>query len=323
MAPVPGNGPTQGMPRIDSDIDACEVILQLAPETNGHVAVKAWDALGRQTGRDHTHLALHREDEKIRFRDVQAQPRKIISSPTWSGIESETVSYNAGYTNVHELIPWRTLTGRQQFYIDHPWMQAFGEGFSSYRPPVDLKATAEVQGRQPNGNPEIALNFITPHQKWGIHSTYTDNLLMLTLSRGGPCVWISEDDAKRAQIEDNDWIELFNANGALTARAVVSQRVKPGMVMMYHAQEKIVNTPGSEVTGTRGGIHNSVTRVVLKPTHMIGGYAQLSYGFNYYGTIGTNRDEFIVLRKMNRVDWLDTPVADPLVRPTLDQGETA
>ena len=84
-----------------------------------------------------------------------------------------------------------------------------------------------------------------------------------------------------------------------------------------------MNTPGSEVTGTRGGIHNSVTRVVLKPTHMIGGYAQLSYGFNYYGTIGTNRDEFIVLRKMNRVDWLDTPVADPLVRPTLDQGETA
>jgi nitrate reductase alpha subunit len=25
---------------------------------------------------------------------------------------------------------------------------------------------------------------------------------------------------------------------------------------------------------------------------MIGGYAQLSYGFNYYGTVGTNRDEW-------------------------------
>jgi nitrate reductase alpha subunit len=80
------------MPKIETDIDACEVILQLAPETNGHVAVKAWEALGKQTGRDHTHLALYREDEKIRFRDIQAQPRKIISSPTWSGIESETVS---------------------------------------------------------------------------------------------------------------------------------------------------------------------------------------------------------------------------------------
>jgi nitrate reductase alpha subunit len=71
----------QGMPKIETDIDACEVILQLAPETNGHVAVKAWEALGKQTGRDHTHLALHREDEKIRFRDVQAQPRKIIARP--------------------------------------------------------------------------------------------------------------------------------------------------------------------------------------------------------------------------------------------------
>ncbi|BEP51780.1 MULTISPECIES: nitrate reductase subunit alpha [Variovorax] len=300
-------GATQGMPSIDTDIDACEVVLQLAPETNGHVAVKAWKALGVQTGRDHTHLAIYREDEKIRFRDIQAQPRKIISSPTWSGIESEKVSYNAGYTNVHELIPWRTLTGRQQFYLDHPWMRAFGESLAVYRPPVDLKTTKDIHNIRGNGNKEIQLNFITPHQKWGIHSTYTDNLLMLTLNRGGPVVWLSEDDAKSAGIVDNDWVELFNINGAIAARAVVSQRVNPGMVMMYHAQEKIINTPGSEITGTRGGIHNSVTRIVLKPTHMIGGYAQLSYGFNYYGTIGTNRDEFVVVRKMNKVDWLDTP----------------
>ncbi|MDE2077910.1 MAG: nitrate reductase subunit alpha, partial [Burkholderiales bacterium] len=297
-------GVSQGFPKIVSDIDATEVVLMLAPETNGHVAVKAWEALGKQTGRDHTHLALHREDEKIRYRDIQAQPRKIISSPTWSGLESEKVSYNAGYTNVHELIPWRTLTGRQQFYMDHPWMIAFGEGFVSYRPPVDLK-TLDIKGVKPNGNKEIALNFITPHQKWGIHSTYTDNLLMLTLNRGGPVIWLSEDDAKKAGIVDNDWVELFNTNGAIAARAVVSQRVNPGMTLMYHAQEKIINTPGSEITGTRGGIHNSVTRVVLKPTHMIGGYAQFSYGFNYYGTIGTNRDEFVLVRKMNKVDWLD------------------
>jgi nitrate reductase alpha subunit len=38
---------------------------------------------------------------------------------------------------------------------------------------------------------------------------------------------------------------------------------------------------------------------------MIGGYAQQSYGFNYYGTIGTNRDEFVIVRKMAKVDWMD------------------
>ena len=308
---VQASGVGKGQPKLNTAIDAAEMILTLAPETNGHVAVKAWDALSQNTGIDHTHLALPREHDSIRFRDVQAQPRKIISSPTWSGLESEEVSYNAGYTNVHELIPWRTITGRQQFYQDHQWMRAFGEGFCVYKPAVDLKTTAKVLGKHPNGEKEIVLNFLTPHQKWGIHSTYSDNMRMLSLSRGGPHVWISEIDAKKAGLIDNDWVEVFNINGTITARVVVSQRIPETMILMYHAQEKIVNVPGSEVSGKRGGIHNSVTKTVLKPTHMIGGYAQLSWGFNYYGTVGTNRDEFVVVRKMKKVDWMDTPVNAP------------
>jgi nitrate reductase / nitrite oxidoreductase, alpha subunit len=302
------DGPTKGMAKIETAIDAAEVILMLAPETNGEVAVKAWQALEKATGRKHAHLAEVKEDEKIRFRDIAAQPRKIISSPTWSGIESEEVCYNAGWTNVHELIPWRTLSGRQQLYQDHEWMLAFGEFLVTWRPPVDLKAVPkEVNFSARDGEKHVVLNFITPHQKWGIHSTYSDNLLMLTLNRGGPVVWISENDAQKAGIVDNDWVEVYNTNGVLTARAVVSQRMKDGTLFMYHAQEKIVNTPGSNITGKRGGIHNSVTRAVLKPTHMIGGYAQQSYGFNYYGTVGANRDEFVIVRKMSSVDWLDAP----------------
>ncbi len=317
------DGAAHGRPRIDTALDAAEVILALAPETNGEVAVKAWRALSGITGIDHTHLAAARADEKIRFRDIQAQPRKIISSPTWSGIESEHVSYNAGYVNVHELVPWRTMTGRQQLYQDHAWMRAFGESLCAYKPPIDTGSYEHMVGKRSNGNPERVLNFLTPHQKWGIHSTYTDNLLMLTLSRGGPIVWMSEDDAKAIGAVDNDWIECYNSNGALCARAVVSQRIPSGMVMMYHAQEKIVNTPGSEITGTRGGIHNSVTRIALKPTHMIGGYAQLSYGFNYYGTVGSNRDEFLIVRRMNKIDWLDGE--ETAVDPTTQvrSGETS
>ena len=305
-------GISKGQPRIDTAIDACETLMMLAPETNGEVAVKAWNALSKATGREHAHLALPKEDEKIRFRDVVAQPRKIISSPTWSGIESEEVCYNAGWTNINERIPWRTLSGRQQLYQDHKWMLAFGEGLCVYRPPIDTKAVAPVINSKSNGEPQIVLNFITPHQKWGIHSTYTDNLLMLTLSRGGPIVWMSETDAAKAGLEDNDWVEAYNANGALVARVVVSQRIKEGTLFMYHAQEKTVNVPGSQMTGQRGGIHNSVTRTTLKPTHMIGGYAQQSYGFNYYGTVGSNRDEFVIVRKMTKIDWLEGPAADAM-----------
>ncbi len=318
-------GPTHGRPKVDTDIDACETILMLAPETNGEVAVKAWEALSKATGREHAHLAEGKEEEKIRFRDVVSQPRKIISSPIWSGLESEKVCYNAGYTNVHELIPWRTLTGRQQLYQDHHWMRAFGENFITWRPPIDTRTVHQVLGKLPNGNPEILLNFLTPHQKWGIHSTYAENLIMLSLNRGGPAVWISEDDARAAGIVDNDWIEAFNVNGALTARAIVSQRIRPGSCIMYHAQEKLVNTVGSEVTGQRGGIHNSVTRINMKPTHMIGGYAQLAYGFNYYGTVGANRDEFVVVRKMSEINWFDKAADDKADVPggTADWGTGA
>lgn len=86
-------GVSQGRPRLDSAIDAAEMILTFAPETNGHVSVKAWEALGKITGRDHTHLAVGREHDKIRFRDIQAQPRKIISAPTrraWKAKRSAT-----------------------------------------------------------------------------------------------------------------------------------------------------------------------------------------------------------------------------------------
>ncbi len=302
------DGISKGMPSLEEDIYVCDTILQMAPETNGEVAHKSWTALSRKTGIDHSHLYAGRHEEKIRFRDIQAQPRKIITAPTWSGIESEEVSYNAGYTNIHEHIPFRTLTGRAQFYQDHEWMLDFGEGFCAYRPALDMKNTDVPESIKKK--PHLLLNWITPHSKWGIHSTYQDNQRMLTLFRGGPYVWISEEDAKSIGLQDNDWIEALNANGATMARVVVSQRVPNGMAIMYHAQEKNVNVPGSNTTGKRGGILNSVTRVVVKPTHMIGGYAQLSYAFNYYGTVGSQRDEFVVVHKIEDkdIDWLERPL---------------
>jgi nitrate reductase alpha subunit len=295
---VEEDGPCRGLPRLETDIHACEAILALSPETNGEVAVRAFDALSAQTGRAHRHLAMRRSEEKIRFHDLVAQPRKVISSPIWSGIDSEEVSYTAFWQNVNELVPWRTLSGRQQLFQDHPWMRAFGECFALYRPPLDTRSCADV-GEAGEG---LVLSFLTPHQKWSIHSSYTENLLMLSLARGGPVVWLNESEAASVGISDNDWIEASNRNGAVVARAIVSQRVQAGTCMMYHAQEKLVATPEAPTTGTRG-IHNSVTRIVPKPTHMIGGYAHQSYGWNYYGTIGTNRDETVRIRRIDRVQW--------------------
>ena len=68
----------------------------------------------------------------------------------------------------------------------------------------------------------MTVRYLTPHSKWSIHSEYQDNLLMLALSRGGPTVWMSPQDAAAIGVRDNDWVEAVNRNGVLVARAIVS-----------------------------------------------------------------------------------------------------
>jgi nitrate reductase alpha subunit len=297
-------GISQGLPSLESARQAAETILTLAPETNGQTAVKSWLAVERKTGLSLRHLSAAREGEKFSFADLTAQPRKIITSPIWSGIESETRRYSPFVINIEEKVPFRTLTGRAQFYQDHPWMRDFGESLPLFRPPLDMFALGAAEDlRSPDR--ELVLNYLTPHSKWSIHSSYSDTLIMLTLFRGGEAIWINDEDARKIAIKDNDWLECYNANGVVMAKAVVSPRIPPGKAFMYHAQERLINTPGSPLSGRRGGTHNSVTRVVVKPTHMIGGYAQLSYGFNYYGPVGSQRDEMIVVRKAEEVDWYE------------------
>lgn len=99
-------------------------------------------------------------------------------------------------------------------------MRAFGQQFAQYRAPANQRALTGYKDIADNGNKAIILNFMTAHQKWGIHSSYYDNERMLTLSRGGPVVWMSDIDAANAGIADNDWIECWNANGAVVGRAI-------------------------------------------------------------------------------------------------------
>ena len=297
-------GISQGMPELSTARQAAEAILMLAPESNGETAVKAWEELERRTGRPLKQLSAKRQGEQWSFNDLSAQPRKIMTSPIWSGIESEQRRYSPFVINIEELVPFRTLTGRAQIYQDHPWMRDFGEQLPLYRPPLDMQHLEHVSVPRQQQK-EIVLNYLTPHSKWSIHSTYSDTLPMLTLFRGGEAIWLNDQDADTIAVRDNDWVECFNANGVVMAKAVVSPRIPPGKAFMYHAQERLINTPGSPLSGRRGGTHNSVTRIMVKPTHMIGGYAHLSYGFNYYGPVGSQRDEVITVRRAGEVQWYE------------------
>ncbi|CAM5375388.1 nitrate reductase (quinone) OS=Streptomyces rimosus subsp. rimosus (strain ATCC / DSM 40260 / JCM 4667 / NRRL 2234) OX=1265868 GN=SRIM_037110 PE=3 SV=1 [Streptomyces rimosus subsp. rimosus] len=150
------------------------------------------------------------------------------------------------------------------------------------------------------GARSVTVRYVTPHSKWSIHSEYQENLLMQTLARGGPVIWLSVQDAARIEVADNDWIEAVNANGVVVARAIVSHRMPPGTVFMYHVQERLVNVPKSQATGRRGGVHNALTKLLIKPTHLIGGYGQLSFAANYYGPTGNQRDAVTTIRRRSQ-----------------------
>ena len=185
-------------------------------------------------------------------------------------------------------------------YLDHDWMTELGEGLPTFRPPLDMTALFDEPAIGDTPGSGVAVRYLTPHNKWSIHSEYQDNLLMLSLFRGGPGIWISPQDAAKIGVRDNEWIEAVNRNGVVAARAVVSHRMPEGTVFMYHSQDRLIDMPLTETSGQRGGNHNSLTRLLIKPTHLVGGYAQQTFAFNYMGPTGNQRDEVTVIRRRSQ-----------------------
>ncbi|WP_252974893.1 nitrate reductase subunit alpha [Janibacter melonis] len=304
---VARTGAGAGQPRMETDIQVADAILHLSGVSNGHLATQGFRFLEKRTGTQLHDLASEHEGKQITFADTQAAPVPVITSPEWSGSESGGRRYSPFTINIERHKPFHTLTGRQQMYVDHDWMLGMGEALPVYRPPLDM---TRLFGETPLGEQveeegrgiALSVRYLTPHNKWSIHSEYQDNLFMLSLSRGGQTVWMSDVDAAKIGVRDNDWIEAVNRNGVVAARAVVSHRMPEGTVYMHHAQDRLIDVPLTETDGKRGGIHNSLTRILLKPSHIIGGYAQLSYFFNYIGPTGNNRDEVTTIRRRTDQD---------------------
>ncbi|HBC4801379.1 TPA: nitrate reductase subunit alpha [Staphylococcus aureus] len=292
-------------PRIDTARNVADAILNISSATNGKLSQKSYEDLEQQTGMPLKDISSERAAEKISFLNITSQPREVIPTAVFPGSNKQGRRYSPFTTNVERLVPFRTLTGRQSYYVDHEVFQQFGESLAVYKPTLPPMVFGDRDKKIKGGTDALVLRYLTPHGKWNIHSMYQDNKHMLTLFRGGPTVWISNEDAEKHDIQDNDWLEVYNRNGVVTARAVISHRMPKGTMFMYHAQDKHIQTPGSEITDTRGGSHNAPTRIHLKPTQLVGGYAQISYHFNYYGPIGNQRDLYVAVRKMKEVNWLE------------------
>ena len=76
----------------------------------------------------------------------------------------------AGFTTPEALVqkrPYETLTGRQQYYVDHEWFLKYGEALPTHLEPLAV-----------NGYP---VRFVMGHARHGVHSMWRDDPLMLQL----------------------------------------------------------------------------------------------------------------------------------------------
>ncbi|CBE67843.1 MAG: nitrate reductase subunit alpha [Candidatus Methylomirabilis oxygeniifera] len=293
----------QKYPSLETALDAANLILHLSPETNGEICYEGFKAKGELVGVELADMAEGHRSLRLNFGDLKRQPRRTLISPCWSGMTNDGRAYSAWTMMVERLVPWRTLTGRQHLYLDHPYFIDFGENLPTYKPKLDPVLIHDITE---SGQDERALllNYITPHGKWNIHSTYKDNHRMLTLSRGMDPIWINDKDAARVGLKDNDWVEVYNDNGVVVTRANVSSRVQSGTCLYYHAVERTIYVPKSQLRGRRAGGHNSLTRTRVNPVQLAGGYGQWSYGFNSLGPIGImTRNTYCLVRKMDKLQW--------------------
>jgi anaerobic selenocysteine-containing dehydrogenase len=153
--------------------------------------------------------------------------------------------------------PYPTLTGRQQFYVDHEWFMAEDEALPRHKDPLAI-----------SGYP---LRFTMGHVRHGIHSMWTDDAFLLNLRRGEPDVYVSVEDAKARDVSDGDPIRIFNNFGSFTALANVTSAMQPGQIFMYHGWDPMMFRDRQNF----GGV--IPTAGLLKPTSLVGGYGHITY----------------------------------------------
>ena len=220
---------------------------------------------------------------EITFEDTVEQPQRFeAAGDHWTSPLEEDRTYTPWMDFVQDKEPWPTLTGRQQYYVDHDWFLDLGEELPTYKPPVDEQDPEEYP-----------LRFNTPHGRYSIHSTWRDETYMLRLNRGGPVLYLHPDDAERRGIEDGDTVTVYNDADEISATAKLYPSSEEGTVRMAHGWE--------DYQFESEGNFNTVTTMMLKPTQLIQ-YPEDSgehlYFFpNYWGPTGVNSDTRVEVRK--------------------------
>lgn len=177
---------------------------------------------------------------------------------------------------VEKKLPYPTLTGRQQFYIDHPWFLSLGEGLPTHKP-------------SPKAGGDYPFTLTGGHTRWSIHAQWRDQRLMLRLQRGEPVVYLNPRDCATRGIADHDRIRVRNDLGEFVARAKLASAIRPGQAHIFHAWEpyQFMNGQGAQ----------AIEPSPIKLTQLVGDYGQLHWDYGHYEPNQVDRDTRVEIER--------------------------
>jgi nitrate reductase alpha subunit len=190
---------------------------------------------------------------------------------TTSGLGTEIDSDAAispSRVHVEEKHAWPTLTGRQQFYLDHPWFFEADEVLPRWKP-------------LPLAGGEYPLLLTGGHNRWSIHAIWRGHRDLLRLQRGVPALWMSVTDARARGIEDGDRVRVWNDHGSFRVEVKVAAAAAPGQAIIDHAWEPY---QFPEWSGNMEVISSP-----YKPLHFLGDYGHLRYRVFFAGPVHVPR----------------------------------
>jgi len=273
----------QAVPPVGESVDDREIMHRLARAIARVATERGLDPLedsmfGRPIKRDYTRLEeLFTLDGKINDSKDLAQflidnssgvPKVSFDELSERGIvrvddsaepqfgKKSPYSYQL-LASVRDKQPYKTLTGRQQFYIDHDWFLQEGEQL-----PVHVDAL-RIEG--------YPLRMTMGHARHGVHSLYRDDTLLMSLQRGEPDIYVNRDDAAARGVADGDMIRVFNSYGSFVAQAHLTSGVQPGSLFMYHGWDPMMFRDRKNFSAVipTGGL--------IKPTSLVGDYGHLNF----------------------------------------------
>lgn len=196
-----------------------------------------------------------KETEGITLEDLQRGPVRLKVHDPEIGLDEQLLEKKPfpprAYPFKVEQQREYHKSGRMEFYKEEGAYQEAGEVVPLFKPAFS---------HLPEADQRLPLCIVTPHSKWRVHSTHSNNPLLLNVNRK-PVVEIHPHDAQARGIRDGDMVEIFSNYGSFRLWALVTETIRPGVLCVDH---------GWWDRYLAGGKYHSVhTHQKIKPTHEV------------------------------------------------------